>query len=272
MTITTLDGVDAGLRLPVPFVQALDTDNIGTHKGNWRATGYPGTNGAPSGGVAGTVLTSSTFPFSNPVSGNTHLAYARMTDNANSISVDRFFGMTLCDRLWHNSGLNVSITTTQTVNSVTWPARDINQSINGAGVYVAVEIDTVIAAASAPTFTLNYTNSDGVGGRAGTNIVSITGSSQRGNLFVIGLQAGDLGVRSVQAFTTSVSLVSGAISLVAFRPIAFFGNKRPGREALTAALQSGFPRIFDNSALFLKTVGNAANNRQIVGEIILTQG
>ncbi|MBF9664229.1 hypothetical protein, partial [Streptococcus pseudopneumoniae] len=75
-----------------------------------------------------------------PASGNTHLSYAGFFSSAQGGLV------LLCDRLWHNSGFNVTLTTAQTVNSVTFPERDMDGTTNGEGVFVGVEVSGAMGA------------------------------------------------------------------------------------------------------------------------------
>ena len=58
----------------------------------------------------------------------------------------------LVDRIWHNSGLSATITTSQTVNSNAWPARDDNESTNGEGVLVGMEVHAATGTRNAGQF------------------------------------------------------------------------------------------------------------------------
>jgi hypothetical protein len=255
MAITSVAGVISGLRPPRYSIKSAGTNTLNSPAWltSWYLSGVPAAATANTSGLAGQALTSSTAapPFTNPESGNTYLA---RIDRAGLItSTGTYLGQTilmLVDRMWENSGLNRTLTTAQTVNSVTWPARDINGTTNGAGVYLAVEISTAMGTGT-PTITVSYTNSAGTSGRTGTNIAAVTASSLAGVWYPIGLQAGDVGVRSVQSVTFSATWgTAGVLHLVAYRPICLMDNVRLGsfnssEDAVTLAA----PQLWDNTVL-----------------------
>lgn len=123
------------------------------------------------------------------------------------------------DILWVNSGIVVTTTTAQTVNSVAFPARDRNESSDGVGVSIGlyVAVNTTNASAITNT-TISYTNSDGVSGRTGT-IASFPATGLVGTTVWFRLQAGDVGVRSVQSITLGTSYAAGTIHLVAAKKV-----------------------------------------------------
>ena len=166
MAITTIDGLLAGAQFPVHWHKHLGTET-GEGQGILISPlyfiGTPGAAVVPSPGMAGAALTSyaGTLPFENPSSGNAYLM--RQTASMSTTNTSMHF---LCDRLWHNSGIDVTATGAQTINSVAWPARDRNGSTDGAEVMVGIEVSTETANGGAVTnTTLDYTNSDGTSGR-----------------------------------------------------------------------------------------------------------
>lgn len=253
MAITTLAGVEAGLTCPNVLVKV--TSNQANSTSQWITSfytgGYPTGATAPTPGVAGAALTTYTgqIPFTNPVSGNTYLAALRRSFGNDVINSSQRTLM-IVDRLWHNSGLDRTLTTAQTVNSVAWPARDLNGSTNGEGVYLAVEISTTMGTGS-PTITVSYTNSAGASGRTGVGILTTRTSAPQGHWFPIGLEAGDTGVRSVQSVTFSVSWgTAGVLHLVAYRPVAMI-NFSAGASQYSAddALTLAMPQLWNDSVL-----------------------
>lgn len=256
MAITTDAGVDAGLK---PAILVVRAESITMAAGQWFSqflsvvtNGYPPPAATPTPGLAGATLTSyaGQIPFSNPVSGNSYLA---------SLTVNGTVGLRgthfVVDRLWHNSGLSVTTTTEQAVNSAAWPARDDDASANGEGVYVGLEVSTTLGAVLNAAASINYTNSAGTVGRAG--IVTGAIGQQVGTLFIFGLQAGDTGVRSIQGCTLVTSLTSGAVHLVALRFIAALPYDQIGRIAGLDRVSGGFARLWDNSVLQYVYVVNA---------------
>lgn len=189
----------------------------------YRDTGFPGawTIGTP--GVAGRALVFSSetggfLDWKNPAAGNRNY----LTSFVGAASGN---GTLWClDCLWVNTGLVVTTTTAQTVNSVAFPARDLNGTANGLGVQVAVLVTTATTNAGAITnMTMSYTNSDGTSGRTAT-VSSFPITCTAGSLIFFQLQAGDRGVQSIQSVTLGTSLVTGAISLLAFRRLALAGS------------------------------------------------
>lgn len=228
--------------------------------------GVPGAAAAPTPGLAGAALT--TYAGQIPVptaSGNTHLSYFQ------GISSAQAGGLMLADRLWHNSGFTITIATAQTVNSAAWPARDKNGSTNGAGVYLGVEVSAATGAGT-PTITVSYTNSDGTAGRTGTNSVATVASSAAGTFYPIGLQAGDVGVRSVQTLTLSATWTSGTIHLVAYRPISVLSLSAAGIPASINAVTGNMPRLYDNSVPMLIYTPQTTTTTQISAAVKFTQG
>lgn len=268
MAITTLDGVIAGMRPPVTIVKDTASLNTGRWFTPFYRDGMPGAATAPTPGQAGAALTSypGQLPVPAPVSGkNIYLArFQAMASIAGCLI--------LCDRLWHNSGLSVTSTGTQTVNSVAWPARDANGTSDGEQVLIAVEVTSATGNGS-PSFTMSYTNSQGTTGRTGTSITPGFNSAPAGTFIPMGLAAGDTGVRSVQTFTLSASWSSGAISLVAYRELARLELTAANVPNAIDALTSGMPRLFDDSVPFLVFISSVpGSGANISGTVVWTQG
>lgn len=267
MAITTLDGAIAGMQYPREIVKAATPTLVaGRPHSLFYLAGQPGAAVAPTPGIAGAALTSyaGQIPFTNPVSGNTYLA--RMQAQSTIAG-----SLLLCDRLWHNSGINITINTAQTVNSVAWPARDANGSTNGEQVLIGVEVSTATGAGT-PTLTIGYTDQSGNAGATATNVISTVATSAIGAFYPIGLAAGDTGVRSIQSFTLSATWTSGTIHLVAYRIIARLELTGANVPAAIDAVTSGFPRMFDNTVPFLLFIPSTTTASNITGQIIYTQG
>lgn len=269
MTITTVNGIVAGYKAPEQFLKTTTTmEAAGVWSSLFYLAGIPGAATAPSPGVNGAVLTTyaGQIPFSNPVSGNTHLAALDVHSSAIGT-------LLVCDRLWHNSGLSVVSTSGQSVVSPTWPARDINGATAGDGVYLGVEITTATTGVVSNTITVNYLDQDGNAGVG--NVTPPTSALAVNSFFPISLAAGDTGVRglnSASAYTNSVSMTSGAISLVAFRILARISipNANVGQSKDFAAL--GLPRLYNNTVPFLIWIPSATAAVVVQGQMTYTQG
>lgn len=267
MAITTLDGALAGMQYPRTFAKAVTGTMVaGRPHSLFYLAGMPGAAAAPTPGLAGAALTSYSgqIPFSNPASGNTYLA--RFQGQATIAGT-----LVLADRLWHNSGLVVTTTTAQTVNSATWPARDVNASTNGDGVMIGLEIRTATGAGAA-TPSISYTNQAGTAGKTGSMMVTYAASSIAGTFYPFTLADGDTGVRSIQTCTLGVSMTSGAIHLVAYRELARLELTAANIPNAIDSLTSGFPRLYDNTVPFIFFIPSTTTTSNISGSVVYTQG
>ncbi len=275
MALTTVAGAIDGL---LPDLYNIKSGSGGGATGRvaslWYAGGSPAGASINASGMSGAALSGTqtgAFKFLNHPTGETILAGATAR-NVTSASM-----LLIVDRLWHNSGINMTLTTAQTINSVAWPARDVNASTNGEGVYIGVEIATTTGAGT-PTLSMTYTNSAGTGSRVSSNVIATSASVPAGNFYVMGLQAGDTGVRSIQDFTLSATWTTGAIVLVAFRVIAAI--PLPGNTAASTrfakrvedALTLCAPRIWNDSVLQAMIVCVSGSAPQSIGTLKLSQG
>lgn len=268
MAITTLDGVIAGMQPPAAFVKAATPTLVaGRPHSLVYLAGMPGAAVAPTPGLSGAALTGypGQIPVPAPAAGkNIYLArFQAMATIAGTLI--------LADRLWHNSGLSLTSTAAQTINSVAWPARDANETSNGSQVLIGLEVTTATGAGT-PTLTMSYTNQNGTAGRTATNLFATAATSAIGAFYPIGLDAGDTGVRSIQTFTLSATWTSGAASLVAYRELARLELAANNLPNAIDAITAGMPRLYDNSVPFLLFIpaGTAASN--ITGQVVFTQG
>jgi hypothetical protein len=176
--------------------------------------GLPGAGSAPSAGVNGAVVANGrTGTLAAPTAVANKSCYLNAAGLTQAANIAAAF---LVDRLWENSGLSVTSTSSQAITPVALPARDQNGSTNGAGIEFGIEVTASLGAATA-TATLTYTDSDGNTGATAT--VTVPTSCVAGTFLPFPLAAGDYGVRVPTAFQLSLSLVSGSLSLVGFRRI-----------------------------------------------------
>lgn len=267
MAITTVDGALAGMR-PMEFYSKALTGTLiaGRAFSPFYLAGIPGAAVAPTPGVAGAALTSYAGQIPIPTaSGNTYLAKFSLTSSAQA-------GVGLiCDRLWHNSGIVVTTTTAQTINSVAWPARDKNGTTNGDGVYIGLEVSTATGA-GASVISISYTNQAGTAGRTGTAIPLYAATSAAGTFYMFSLQAGDTGVRSVQTYTSTVSMTSGVVHLVAYRPIGQVEIAAAGISGVIDPVTGGLGREYDTTVPFALYIPQTTTTTQLTGSVIHTQG
>lgn len=267
MAITTLDEAIAGMRPPIDIVKsATGTMVAGRPHSLFFLAGTPGAAAAPTPGLAGEALTSyaGQLPFTNPVSGNTYLA--RLQGQATQAG-----SLLLIDRLWHNSGIDVTSTSEQVfTDSTLIPPRDANGLQVGTGIQAALEVRTATGAGT-PTITLSYANTSGNTSSA-TNIVPVNASSIAGPFYPIGLAAGDVGIQRCISITLSASMTTGAVGVVLYRVIARLELTVAQTPNAIDSLTSGFPRLYDDSVLQLVFVPSTTTTSIIAGNVVLTQG
>ncbi len=270
MAITTLDQVIAGAQPPVFFQKVASPVPVaGRHQSLWGLGGFPGA-GSFDTTLAGVALSSTSslvsgqIPHYDPVSGNSHLARFQAT-------AGQACSLILADRLWHNGGFTITLTTAQALTSATFPARDNNQSSNGQGVLLGLEVSAATGSGT-PTITVSYTNQDGTSGRTGTGIYTATASSVAGTFIPISLQAGDTGVRSVQSLTLSASWISGTINLVAYRPLVALEISGSLVPNAVDSVTGGFPQLFNGVVPFLIVLPSASSAFTCSGQMVYSQG
>jgi hypothetical protein len=169
MSITTIQGANDGLKRVKEFAKPSAGTMIANHPHSFFYTvGMPNAGATPTPGIGGEVLTAPVtgqIPFENPTSGNTYLARLQASGSVAGT-------LLLCDRLWQNSGIDLTSTAEQTfTSSAQIPARDAVGTNAGIGVYAALEFSAA-AGAAAPTYTLKYTNSAGTTGQTNTPIIA----------------------------------------------------------------------------------------------------
>lgn len=262
MAITTAAQAEAGRRPPYPggFIRPFSIPNtnasgmrFGTtlNTGAGRPPGWtaptPGLNGEAV--TMGGATTTGSIPRTNPTGGN--LAYIHnlsLRFSGTSPQFPQGVMLVLFDRLWQNSGLDLTLTTSQAIAApVAMAARDRNGTSNGDDVLLGL-LTTSVIGAGAPTTTVGYTNSAGTAGRTASLVTS--SALPAGTMEVFSLDAGDVGVRSVQAFQQSATRTSGTASLILFRILACVPMTAAAYNPKTEDyLTLGLPRIFDDSVL-----------------------
>ncbi len=269
MAITTLDGALAGMQPPVSFYKVIPASGIkaaGIGHSMLLDAGTPGA-GAENGTLNGAALTtlSGQIPFTNPGSGNSYLA--RLEVEANQAGT-----LWLCDRLWHNGGYTITLTSIQSTTFPGLPARSSDGTANGADVQIAMEVGSATGNAAISNTVIGYTNQAGTASRVGT--ISVPASMTTSCFIPFNLQAGDTGVRSVQSMTLNTTYASGTVNLVAYRILAKVGCMLPNVGASIDLLTSGFPRLFDNTVPFLVFIPTAtsASALSVSGHLSVSQG
>lgn len=272
MAITTLAGAKAGQKPLVFFVKSF-ASNVTTplfetwwgQDGNPKAGAYDNTLD----GVALTNPVAGQIAFDDPPSDNAYLTRLQANHRQSSVSPDIY----LCDRLWHNGNIDPTSTSAQAITSPTWPARDADGSTNGRGILLTLECSTNMGAGT-PTVTVSYTNSAGTSGRTGTAIIAPVTASPAQSTYPIELQAGDVGVRSVQSVTLSATWTSGSCHLVATRFLGCLPLLRLNAPNAFDALTGAMPRLFAGSVPYLlgKKITQNSPNTPLTGHVGYAMG
>jgi len=178
--------------------------------------------------------------------------------------------MMIIDMLNMSGGLNATLTTPQTTNL---PTAALTRYTDGEGVQAALIMHTNVGG-TATTVTVEYTNSAGVGSRVSTAMVfGGSGQSSTGNLTRIPLQAGDTGIRSVEAVTLAGTTgIAGNFGVVLYKPLAWaFANDSEGANVTdcvsTGRMLGQFNEVLDDACLSIFAVMNTAQSAS--GAIIL---
>lgn len=251
---------ETGYTLAIHKVGAT-MEAIGVWHSHHAATGTPGAWSPGTPGLAGratdgtTAADAGSLPIRTPASGGAYLASFVA---AGSVAAS----FMLIDILWVNTGTVVTTTTAQTVTSATFGARDIDGATAGNGVMLGILVTTATTNASAITATTAvYTNSAGTGSRTAT-ISSFPATAVAGTLVPFRLADGDEGVRAVTSVTLGTSYGGGAISLVAFRILAFVGAP-VANVAASAFLPGAGARMYAGTTAILVQIPTATTATSI---------
>jgi hypothetical protein len=272
MAVTGMDWLAANLiGLPTIFGKdAVTAKAAGTPHTPWYGTGLIGAGAAPSGGLNGAIFTGPAVAgqvgMPAAVAGKNSYLARFVAVHAGNIGL-----IQLIDRMWGDVPV-VTTTTLQTITSPAWPARDTAGSTSGAGVFLAIECSSA-AGNGAPitNTTATYTNSAGTGSRTAT-LTSFPATAPAGTFVPFSLQAGDVGVRSVQSVTLGTSYVSGQINLIAFRSICTLPTPNTNIANDRSWDDLGLPIIWDASVLQLVYWPVSTAVGAVSGDLTFAQG
>lgn len=246
------ESYDGGTIIPIDSQHQWQT--------GWRSDGIPSA-GAAAGAVATCdKTTTGALQFTNSAGGAAKRLVQAMLINGDLLST----GASQClvaDRLLACGGLSGTTTTAQTVGG------SITRYTGGTGNQIWLEIQTQIGA-SVTSVTASYTNEAGTSGR--TTAARVFGSTIYREIHTaiqLPLQAGDLGVQSVQSVTVLATTgTAGDFACVIYHPLAYlFGPCLP-----LGPLGSlgGLPEIVDDACIaFLFQQGT--HNIDVVGTLCM---
>lgn len=227
----------------------------------YAAAGIPGAGTIPgTGGAVCTQTDAGALPFTNPGASKTRYLGATQFQSSQTGTLLIF------DRLVHNGAFSGTVTTAQ---AMTTPAIT-RPDANGAGVELWVQVYTALGA-TASTLSISYTNENGVAGRTAT--IASRSWANAGELVQAVLQAGDLGVRSVQSVTLGTSTgTAGSLGVVLMRRVAAIplalANVGTNLDALALAL----PVIQTDAHLSFVWLASGSTAAVITGALALIEG
>lgn len=250
----------------------LNKVSITTVAGGKYALSYAAGNPAPL--VFGTALTATQMtsaitgailPFTDAVAPATkHLLSAGV---GSTVAAGTFMVYDLLAR-YPFSGAVLS----NTFTSVTLPARDNNGTTAGAGVQMMV-VNASATASTATTLTVAYTNSAGVAART-TGAQAIIASAQHRVLhdtqgFFLPLQAGDVGVGTIQTATLAATATSAQLEIQLIRPLLYVPVLVAGgyTERDLVLNTPKLPRLFDGTALQVALLAGTTTSGNVHGAL-----
>lgn len=206
----------------------------------WRFDGIPNAGSAAAAVAACDKTTVGALQFTNSAgSAVKRLVQGFTASGAGNIDVSPLFVM---DRLLACGGLSGTVTTAQTVGGT------IGRYTGGTGNQIWIEVQSDIGGAST-TVTASYTNEAGTAGR--TTIARRLGSGPYNaahSAHQLPLQAGDLGVRSVQSVTLAATTgTAGDFAVVVYHPLAFLIGR--GTSQGPFGQLGGLPEIVDDACI-----------------------
>lgn len=262
MTITPAT-IAAGMLPPFVIAKANQTaEGLGTLHSLWKAAGLPGAGSNPplfsaGSGYIPTRLTAGSYPFPNPVTGNTYLARLSLYGPTAGTYI-------LYDRVWACSGFSTASTSLQ---SITTPG-DVGRHTVFQGIEIFGEVYTAPGATGA-TWTALYTNQAGTSGRSAIYAHPANAESV-GQMVPFTLQAGDTGVQSVQSLQCSVS--SGTAGDIGLTLVRRLGENGIFTQAMPLdALGVGMPRVLDDACLAAMVLCSTTSTGLIMGSFGLSQ-
>lgn len=169
----------------------------------------------------------------------------------------------LIDVLWYNSGLAVAAGAQAiAMGGGVGPARDINGSTDGEGVFAAIRALSALGnAATVATTTITYRDSENNSPNTGTFSAQVGWQSPAtpviGTWMPFQLAAGDRGIREISSFNSGTTFTSGTFELVLYRPLVTIPNTVANAAGNITIPAPGI-RIYPNSCIMAISVGSAS--------------
>jgi hypothetical protein len=228
----------------------------------WQYDGMPAGGVVPTIGAIPDLTTQGAIPFTPATGGrDKHLIGASIAPNASGVYL-------LYDRLFHEGGLNATLTSAQTVQgSPASPA--LTRNTGGAGNIAFYEIYTIIGTTST-TLTMTYTNQAGTGSRTSTINIGATGFREVSRMQRIPLAAGDSGIQTIEQIQlTATTGTAGNFGITIAQPLAWIpvnaGGTMGWRDYTTGL--PGIPVINPDACLSLMFIPASATAPELFGSL-----
>jgi hypothetical protein len=273
MAISSMDTLVAAMTASTAQVLTwnktnISTEGAGTFHDLAQVAGFPGAmltpDDAGSGGSSLTSASTGALPFTAPSGGSTLylLNFSATSTQPGSIY--------MTDRLWACRGLATGSGATTTVTGMS----NITRYDGGVGAEIWYWCISAPSAGGSGSMTVSYTNTAGVSGRTAT-ITLGAGSPppSTGQCYPASLQAGDLGVRSIQSVTNSAtSFTGGTHGLVVAKRIVTAPISTSSVGTSMDGLRTGMQQIDSNACLNFVLLCTASTSGFWVGSIQLVEG
>lgn len=273
MAITTTDGLVAAIASAQDTVimKASVAATSSAWQSVWNSSGTPGAGALSIGNTAnGLVPTDATAgaPLINAFAG-ANTGYLTGFDVNNSV-----VGTVRCyDRLFHvGSIVTTALATTTLSAQPSFTGRLPSSNTNGVGLEMWLEVN-VATTTGATSVTVSYTNTASTAGRTATLDTTIA-SHGSGRMLPFRLQAGDLGVQSIQSITIGGTVnAAGSINVVILRTLA-------EHNVIAAALseprqdpfKTGMPQVYADSCLAIMIISNTTATGAVIVDIDIANG
>ena len=258
----------AGKRLEWRFIRVAPAavQGVGSWQTLWKATGSPGAGGDPAG-TPGISYNSD----ANRIGGmswadvNPELKFALTFGGISTIAGN----LMIYDRLVGVGGVSIATTGAKTVNSVALP-----RYASGIDVQPFLEVTTATTT-TAPVVNLNqYTNELGGTGRAGPNLTFPAAATVLHCLLMPPIQAGDKGVRSIEAgLNVTTAGATGIVTVGLMKELATIPLPANVWNEVDLVLQlAAIPPVMDGACLCLAFQAAATGTPTVVGRIRIGYG
>lgn len=245
MALDTLNAISTSLRQKIIF-RKTSTANVAA--GLWHATtaglgGLPAQMSAVGNTANGLVPVAGDtgFPSIYPTSGTVKLISVEIT-NVSTLG-GRVF---VYDRLFHAGAYTMNTANTTLASQPSFSGRLPNTDYSEALLFL--ECVSTLGLGTSATVTIGYTNEAGTGSRSTSLTINSTGSSTGTYWFAkMPMQAGDIGVQSVDSITGSGTMANTA-NIVVARPL-FYGYFPPAESVIYPLDTLSAPILYGTSAL-----------------------